>query len=139
MCDRPDWIMMLDWVGPLLLCREEVERVPDDVAGVYLLHSFAPDFGGYPIFYAGQTSDIRRRLLEHLGRSTTKRDIVALRRRAQPYFSAAPIASTTLRFAVETGLIAALRPVANTQQPSARPVLPNLPPMFLAPTYWSDE
>src|SRR6185437_11000981 len=83
---KPDWIMMLDWVGPLLLCRDEIERVPRDVAGVYLLHSFAPEFGGYPIFCAGQTSDIRRRLLEHLVRTTTKCDIVALRRLTQPYF-----------------------------------------------------
>lgn len=121
---------MLNWVGPLLLCRDEIARVPRAVGGIYLLHGFAADRGGYPAFYAGQSRDLRRRLFEHLGDATAKPSVAGARRLTRSYFSAARVENPMLRAACESGLIQGLEPVCNDQCPGVAPVFPNLPPMF---------
>lgn len=122
---------MLNWVGPLWLCNEEVHRVPARVAGVYLLHSFSSEFGGYPVFYVGQTIDLRRRLLEHLSIRTAKLSIAAMQRVSRCYFSAAPLERPEMRLAVEAGLITALRSPCNEHVPAGHALIPNLPPLRL--------
>lgn len=122
-------MLILDWIGPLCLCPVEVLRVPDGIRGVYLLHLFAPEFGGYPIFYAGRSDDLRRRLYEHLGDGSAKPSVRALRRRAAAYFSAAPVLQPALLPRIEAGLIRALCPPCNDQIPTAAPLLVNLPPL----------
>jgi hypothetical protein len=96
---------------------------------VYLLHAFAPDVGGYPVFYVGQSHDLRRRLLEHLGSRTTKPAVRAVRELERTYFSAAPVASRSLLDQVEAGLILMLQPICNAQDPAVEPVLVSLPPL----------
>jgi hypothetical protein len=123
----------LAWVGPLLLCRSEVERVPPAIPGVYLLHLYSHEFGGYPVFYAGQSLDLRRRLSEHLGDRTTKAVIAAVRASGSAYFSAAPVMETQMLSRIETSLISALRPPCNEVVPAVAPLLVNLPPLFLIP------
>src|SRR5690348_2507371 len=105
--------MNLDWVGPLLLTPREVARVPAGVPGVYLLHSYSADHGGYATFYAGKSFDLRRRLRQHLGRRTTKVSIRAARELAPAYWSAAPVLDEAEMAAVEASLIASLRPICN--------------------------
>lgn len=122
---------MLDWVGPLVMCRSEVDRIPDSIPGIYLLHAFAPAWGGYPVFYAGQTDDLRRRLREHLSDRSAKPLVTALRRLERPYFSAAPVLDPIERLRFEAGLIAALGPVANDVRPRIAPLFPDLPPLTL--------
>lgn len=121
--------VVLDWVGPLVLCPSEVRRVPAGIPGVYMLHAFAPSRGGYAVFYVGKASDLRRRLLQHLGGRTAKPSVSAARELDPARWSAAPVLDPGLLARVEAGLIRALRPVCNAQVPSAEPVLVTLPPL----------
>ena len=119
----------LDWVGPLILCPSEVRRVPTGIPGVYILHALAPSRGGYAVFYIGKASDLRRRLLQHLGVRTAKPSVSAARDLDPSRWSAAPVLDPGLLARVEAGLIRILRPICNAQVPSADPVLVNLPPL----------
>lgn len=121
----------VDWVGPLLLCEAELRRIPEAIPGVYLLHAFVPAAGGYPVVYAGQSCDLRRRLLRHAVGRTAKPIIRVLREVEQMYWSAAPIADAVLRARYEAGLIRLLMPSCNDQIPAAPPVVANLPPISL--------
>ncbi len=121
---------MIDWVGPLLLERAEIDRIPSRIPGVYLLHSLAQGFGGYATFYAGQSTDLRRRLREHLGDRTAKDSIRLARAFGPAHFSAAPVLDEALRSAVGAGLIEILRPICNGQQPGADPIIVPLPPFM---------
>ena len=121
--------VLLDWVGPLILCPSEVRRVPIGIPGVYMLHAFAPSLGGYAVFYVGKASDLRRRLLQHLGGRTAKPSVRAARELDPARWSAAPVPDPGLLSRVEAGLVLALRPACNAQVPSAEPVLVNLPPL----------
>ena len=122
----------LSWIGPLLLCTEEVHRLPSGIPGVYLLHVFAPRLGGYPVVYAGSSLDLRRRLDEHLSSRKAKAAVQAVRLLERAYFSAAPVEFPHLLRNVEAGLILALQPICNTTVPAAIPVLVNLPPLSLS-------
>ncbi len=121
--------MVLEWVGPLLLCRDEITRVPGSIPGVYLLHVSAVARGGYSTFYAGQASDLRRRLLQHLGPRSSKVSIRAARELDVAYWSAAPVEDTRLLSPIESGLVLLLNPICNGQVPAAAPVFVNLPPL----------
>lgn len=118
----------LDWAGPMLLCREEVSRIPNGIGGVYLLHSYAHDYGGYPVFYAGRTNNIRRRLWEHSAHPRTKASIRYIQNVDTTYFSAAPVRPDLIP-RVEAFLIRLLHPICNDQVPTAMPLLSTLPPM----------
>lgn len=122
-------IYILSWVGPLLLCQTEIRRVPTGSSGVYLLHAFAPAIGGYPVFYAGRSDDLRRRLLEHLDNARAKRSIRIARTSSRAYFSAAPVPDERTQARIEAALIRILEPACNDQVPTAEPVLVNLPPL----------
>lgn len=122
-------IHLLHWVGPLALCQTKIERVPAGTPGVYLLHSFAPAVGGYPVFYAGRTGDLRQRLGQHLDNGRAKLSIRIARTIRRPYFSAAPVLDEQIQAQIESALIRILEPVCNGQVPTAEPVLVNLPPL----------
>ena len=122
--------VVLGWVGPLLLCAAELQRIPGAISGVYLLHAFVPAAGGYPVVYVGRSCDLRRRLLRHASGRTAKPIIRVLRNAEQLYWSAAPISGTVLRARSEAGLIRLLEPSCNDQIPNVTPVIVNLPPMF---------
>jgi len=121
-------MLYLDWVGPMCLSPGEVRKIPDLISGVYMLHSFVPAIGGYPVFYVGRTIDLRRRLLEHAGLST-KSSVLLFRSSAAAYFSAAAVLQSELLPRIEAGLIRALLPPCNDQIPAAEPVLVDLPPL----------
>jgi hypothetical protein len=121
--------IVLPWVGPLLLCPSEVRRVPTGIPGIYMLHAFAPSWGGYAVFYVGKASDLRRRLLQHLGGHTAKPSVRAARELDSARWSAAPVLDAGLLARVEAGLVLTLRPVCNAQVPGAEPVLVDLPPL----------
>jgi hypothetical protein len=131
--DLLEQIYLLNWVGPLLLCPGEVERVPDGVPGVYLLHAFAPAVGGYPVFYAGRSQNLRQRLLQHLDNTRAKLSIRVARMASRPYFSAAPVPDEIAQAQIESALIRILEPVYNAQIPTAEPVIVNLPPLYAFP------
>jgi len=118
----------LSWVGPLLFGQTEVYRIPTEISGVYLLHQFAAVIGGYPVFYAGKSTDLRRRLLEHLSDAKAKPGIWALRTGVQAYFSAAA-APIDLLDNIEAGLIRGLNPPCNNCVPTAAPLYVTLPPL----------
>lgn len=120
--------LLLEWVGPMLLCDEEVGRIPMSIPGVYLLHTVSSRCAGYPVLYAGQSADLRCRLAQHLRTISTSVDIVIARGRLPMYFSAAPVFDVNLRAGVEAGLVVGLRPPFNRQLPRAVAVTTNLPP-----------
>jgi excinuclease UvrABC nuclease subunit len=123
-------ILVLKWIGPLRLCVEELGRIPTGVPGVYLLHSFAPALGGYPIFYVGRSCDLRRRMTEYVDDSRAKRSIRLARHLAAAYFSAAALLHPILLESVESGLIRTLRPPCNSNTPAGIPLVVNLPPLW---------
>src|SRR5438045_7830469 len=119
----------LEWVGPLLLLASEVDRVPRSISGIYTLHHFWLAKGVYPIFYVGQTCDLRRRLCEHMRVRSAKPMVTAAQILGRTYFSAAPVPAFALD-RIEAALIQELRPICNElirQRPWA---VINLPPMF---------
>ena len=111
-----------------MLSRSEVNRVPPEVSGVYLLHQFAVTIGVYPVFYAGKSTDLRRRLFEHLSDTKAKAEIWARRTNMQAYFSAAA-APNDLLDNIEAGLIRGLNPPCNDCVPTAAPLYVPLPPL----------
>jgi hypothetical protein len=113
----------------LALCQTEIDRVPAGAPGVYLLHSFAPAVGGYPVFYAGRTGDLRQRLGQHLDNARPKLSIRIARSIRRPYFSAALVPDKEIQAQIESALIRILEPVCNGQVPEAELVLVNLPPL----------
>jgi len=122
--------LSLDWVGPMVLCNEELGRIPRRVPGIYIIHSFDSTRGIYPAIYVGKSQDLRLRLLQHLRcYSSTSPDIVVLRSRFRTYFSAAPLVSASERDGAESALIQIFRPRANRQVPRTLTLIPNLPPM----------
>ena len=121
----------LPWVGPLLLCAEEADRVPTAIPGVYVLHTFDATRGFYPALYVGKSRDLRARLIQHLESLSTSPDIIIVRGRVCTYFTAAPVIDPVERAGLEAGLIALLRPPCNRQVPRGRRLYPNLPPFTL--------
>ena len=64
----------LDWVGPLILCHQEVNRIPSQIPGIYLLHTFSVSYGWYQPIYVGKTTDLLSRLIQHLASDSTSAD-----------------------------------------------------------------
>lgn len=122
---------MLNWVGPLILNRQEIDRIPDCIPGVYLLHTFSRDLGYYPPIYAGKTTDLMNRLIQHIATQTTSAEIRYARHAFRMYFTAAPVVDKEIRESIEAGLIGALRPICNRQVPRIRPIYCNLPNLKL--------
>lgn len=122
--------LVLDWVGPLILCRGEVRRVPPAVSGVYLIHLHRPGLPGYPIIYAGRSGDLRRRLTEHLSSRGATAAARALGLTGRRLFSAAPVPRDVLS-EVEAGLIRRLGPALNRQLPTCSTALADLPPLWV--------
>lgn len=126
------------WIGPRLLSTPEVARISDGAGGVYLLQVFAEKLGGYPVFYAGRSARLKRRLGEHMDSRRCKGCIGAIRASERTYFSAA-ILPEHLAAGVEASLVRLLRPVCNDQVPRAVPVLVTLPPLFVTNLLTGDQ
>jgi hypothetical protein len=120
--------LSLAWCGPLLLCDEEVSRIPREIGGVYLLQVFSMAHGRYAVAYAGKATDLLQRLTQHR-RSMTFPEVRIARERLHLFFSAAPVPDAALRARIEAGLILRFRPPFNRQVPKATPVLTTLPPL----------
>lgn len=119
------------WVGPLLLSRGELARLPDGVPGIYILHLFAAEYGAYPVLYVGKSTNLRRRLHDHVDDLRAKKLFRIARREFRMYFSAAPVMSPRVLDRIESALIRAFRPAGNQQIPAAEPVSVNLPPLTI--------
>lgn len=131
-------MLILDWVGPLKLSLEQVFRIPGGVPGIYMLHALIPSNGIYATFYVGKTSDLQRRLRQHMNQSVTKPLISAMQCVQTCFWSAAPIEDEYLLGCVESGLIRTLQPVCNNQVPKDRPILVTLPPLRLTNVFQED-
>jgi hypothetical protein len=129
----------LEWVGPLRLAWDEIDRIQPSIPGVYILHVFAVNRGGYPAFYVGQSRDIRRRLADHVDDGTSASMVRRIQRYGAAYFSAAPVVSKTQRLSVEAGLIRLLTPLCNRQVPLTDPIYTNLPPFTVFPVFGDDR
>jgi len=88
--------------------------------------------GGYPVFYAGRSANLKRRLGEHLDSSRCQPCIRSMRTNERTYFSAA-VLELNLAIHAEAGLVRLLRPVCNRQIPKAAPILVTLPRLSVTP------
>jgi excinuclease UvrABC nuclease subunit len=122
-----------------MLSVAETRRVPQDVPGVYLLHSYSCAHGGYATFYAGKSFDLRRRLRQHLGERTTKVSIRAAKELAPAYWSAAPVFDAAEMGLIEASLIATLRPCCNQHIPDSQLLYVNLPPLSVLTAFEEEE
>jgi hypothetical protein len=110
-----------------MVCPEEINRIPDGIPGVYVLQAFLERAGLYLPVYAGKAADLRQRLRQHAETRSTAADMLIVRARLRPYFSAAPVMQRLQRDGVESALIRLLRPPCNRQVPRCDPLFPNLP------------
>ncbi len=98
-------LLPLKWMGALVFREHEVDRLPQAVSGVYLLHGVSMEYGGYPVFSAGKSREIRSRLRQHLSSSQAKGIITAARKLGDTFLPRHPSRwnfSTTLRLALFT-------------------------------------
>ncbi len=58
----------LTWTNLITLNRDSANEIPENLPGVYRL-SYKGDDGKYYVFYVGQATDIKSRLLQHLSDS----------------------------------------------------------------------
>jgi len=114
----------------MLLCDEEIRRVPAGIGGVYLIQTFSVDHGHYAVLYAGKAIDLLVRLTQHGKSVATAPEVRIARGILRLFFSAAPLPDAALRSRVEAGLIVRFRPPFNRQIPKATAVLTSLPPLF---------
>lgn len=114
-------------MGPLVVCDEEIGRIPGGIPGVYVLQAFDLASAAYGVLYAGKTSDLRDRLRQHATGSTAA-DMLIVRAAMRTYFSAAPVLDPAVRDGIEAALIRLLRPPCNRQVPRFAPIFPTLPP-----------
>ena len=121
--------LLMYWHGPFSLCAEELSCVPQGLPGVYVLSAFVPTRPALTAYYVGQSSNIWRRLGEHLaGRRTFA---IHLRDRLSTYFSVAAVADTPTRMAAEAALIRRLQPAGNNAIPRAPQFDITLPSLLL--------
>ena len=94
------------------------------------MHDIWPERRPPLVAYVGQTSDVKRRLLQHLGVVAGGNPALrALAERVEMHFSFALVTYEIDRTSIEAGLIRLLRPPLNVLVPTQPPVLTNLPPI----------
>lgn len=121
--------MRVAWTEPLLLTSAEISRVPRGVPGVYVLMAATPESPVLVPFYVGQSSDLRRRLGEHL---RSRHPVIAtLTRYLCAYVALARILHAGMRGVAERALIAMILPAGNERVPSEMPDAINGPPLGL--------
>ena len=119
----------LCWKGPLNFCIEEISDIPPALSGVYVLGAFTPTWPLIIPYYAGQSAQLRRRLMEHFGGTGTLAR--HLRVRLSTYFCVAAVSNPLLRSAAEAALIRDFRPAGNSMFPAPPPILVTPPPNSL--------
>jgi hypothetical protein len=114
-CPSNIFRLRLPWFGPRIFTPVVLAHIPVGLPGVYLLQHSSGRTGSYPVFYVGQSLDLRRRLGEQLGGSSS-RGVRFFRTLRRTYFSAAHVPPALLDD-VERSLIRLLLPPANDQAP----------------------
>jgi hypothetical protein len=108
----------------------EIAIVPAAVAGVYVLHTYLAPLSAFPVIYAGEARDLKKRLLQHFSGSR-KEELTVIGSRTGLFFSIAPVREPATRARVESALVYFLQPTCNERQPSAAPLLVTLPRLRL--------
>ncbi len=124
-----DKFILLSWSGPHIFCANDVQALPENLPGVYVLAAFAPMLPVLVPFYVGQSQCLRRRLTEHL--VGTRTFAKYLRRRLSTYFAVAAVSDPQPRTAAEASLIRTLSPAGNEVIPIAGSTYVNPPPLSL--------
>lgn len=99
---------MAEWSGKLLYTEETVKKCAPTSGGVYLLEDSR-------VFYVGQSDNLERRLLEHLGSSEQNACIKRHIRDYTCYFYFTRISSQSDRDRIEQELISKYKPSCNEQ------------------------
>ena len=125
----PSKLFPLAWVGPVAFCVEEVLRTLP-VPGVYVFHAVATGLGAHAILYAGQSADLRSRLIQHLKGDYHFPNVVSARPELAVCVSTAPVFDVEFRRGVLAGLVRGLRPAFNCPLPYVAAIPVNLPPFI---------
>ncbi len=104
----------------------EMKQYVPNAAGVYLLWVKLKN-GNWRCFYAGQTDDLKRRLLEHLNNNETNK---CIKNKVTNYiygFEYAKVVKQTERDGIEKFLYDHYKPECNDKDPGSEPIEVNLP------------
>lgn len=120
----------LRWSDPYLFTATEVAGLPRQVRGVYVLMAATPMSATLVPFYVGESSDLLRRLGEHLRSRCPVGGV--LPKVLTTYVALARIDDDALRLAVESALIFRERPAGNERIATEHPAVSvNRPPTSL--------
>jgi excinuclease UvrABC nuclease subunit len=108
----------LTWTKLTLLDKASLDKIPDELAGIYRL-SYKGDDDGIYVFYVGQALDIKTRLLQHLSPAELNEKIKYYLTK-QCYFRYAQINKDYIRDAAEKQMYKQYQPPCNEKEPQGR-------------------
>ena len=109
----------LTWTQLAELSDNSVEKLADDLAGVYRF-SYKADDGNYYVFYIGKAEDIKKRLLEHLSSSEQNVCIKNYLATKKCFFRYAKITKDYIRDTAEKQMYKQYEPSCNDKEPEGR-------------------
>lgn len=112
-----NWI--LTWTKLSLLKKEIINRLPDNLPGVYRL-SYKANDGDYIVFYIGKAEDIKKRLLVHLSSSEENVCVKNYLSTKECFFKYAKISNSDIRSAAERQIYKHYEPDCNDREPEGR-------------------
>lgn len=112
-----NWI--LTWTKLQPLNASSVNAIENNLAGVYRLSYLNTPDNKYYVFYVGQSTDIKKRLLEHLSGETNEKIKVYLNT-YKCYFRLAQISADYIRNAAESQMYKHYEPPCNDVAPVGR-------------------
>ncbi|MFH2142963.1 MAG: GIY-YIG nuclease family protein [Bacteroidota bacterium] len=109
----------LTWTKLTPLNATEIEKISTDTSGVYRL-SYKHEDGNYYVFYIGKSTDIRKRLLEHIADSEPNLGIKKFYSSYECFFRYAIVKDEYVRNGAEKQLFLHYHPSCNDVEPSGR-------------------
>jgi len=107
--------MPQDWSDLVELTPDTVQKIVESKPGVYRMSSKRND-GKYYVFYVGQATDVRARLLQHLG-DNEENECIRSERVKDCVFRFTYVDSQRERDSVESQTIQEYNPNCNTKKP----------------------
>ncbi len=108
----------LGWTKLASLDKGSIEKLPDNLPGVYRL-SYKADDGNYYVFYVGKAEDLKVRLLQHLS-SEKNVCIKNYLDTKSCFFRYAKITESYIRDAAERQMYKHFEPTCNDKEPEGR-------------------
>ena len=109
----------LTWTKLVSLNEQAVKSLPGNLPGIYRL-SYKADDGNYYVFYAGQSDDVKDRLLQHLSVDEENVCIKNYLSTKNCFFRYAKITQGYIRDAAEKQMYGHYEPSCNETEPKGR-------------------